>query len=132
MIGVNFDKATAGYFIDCLAEGRSIEHGPWTIDDMVMLAGACFFAVRSHGPWRDRIAKLVGGELPRDLHPELEEAVDETLTTDLHGAIEFCAELTMRIVDGEYDDLYKDHLQAILRADTRQIHPVKGFRQFEP
>ncbi len=48
-IGTQFEKSKTEYFLDCLATGKSIE-GVRTVDDMLALAGACFFSVLSLAP----------------------------------------------------------------------------------
>ena len=47
---------------------------------------------------------------------------------DLHGAIEFCAELAMNIADGDYDERFEEVVQVLLRGDTMELSPVRGFR----
>ena len=98
---------------------------------MLMLAGACYFAVLSHGPWQQRIKEIAGQEAPGEMPNELSEAIEETHTADLHAAIDFIFELTMRIIDGEYDDRYQECVRALLRGDTMQLTPVEGFLDFE-
>lgn len=128
MIGVNFDKMRSEHFLGCLANGGPIEHsGPWSVDDMTALAGACFFIVSTHGPWIRRFAAAMGNEVPEP-HAELKEARDETLFADLHGAIEYLAKLSMRVVDKEYDDAYEPQVSLLLDGAARSIKPLRGFK----
>ncbi len=130
MIGVNFKKATAQRFLKCIASGEPISPSAgWTIDDMLMLAGVCFHAVSSHGPWQDRLARAAGHEPIPPSHTEQQEAVDEMHLVDLLAAIEFCAMLAQRVRDGEYDAVCEGEVSALLRGDTHQMNPVRGFRQ---
>ena len=129
MIGINFDKATAEHFVSCLADGGPIAHsGPWTADDMLTLAGACFFGVMSQGPFLQKVAQMMGKEVPEQ-HPEHAEASEEQFLADIHGAVEFLAELTMRVRDGEFDERYTSPVRALLDGASHSIQPIEGFRQ---
>lgn len=128
MIGINFDKATAEHFVTCLAEGGPIAHeGPWTADDMLTLAGACFFGVMSQGPMLEKIAKLMGKEIPQR-HMEHAEASEEQFLADIHGAIGFIGELAMHVHDGEFDKHYEPRVRALLDGTSLSVHPIEGFR----
>ena len=54
MYPATFRKERATYFLDYLLNGRPMLHDfeqpGWTVDEMLQLAGACFFAVAVHGP----------------------------------------------------------------------------------
>jgi hypothetical protein len=51
-IMVKFNEARAQYPLQCLAVGTPIRPGQdgWTGNDMLALAGACFFGAMSQGP----------------------------------------------------------------------------------
>ncbi len=108
MYPITFKKERAAHFLDSLLTGRPMLHDPeqpgWTIDEMLQLAGACFFVVAAHGPIRRTPTQLQDWQ---SKHPEHKEAEIETLMHDLHGAMEFIAELTQLVYDGGYDERYE-------------------------
>ena len=61
MFPITFKKDRSLYFLNCLQNGRPMLHDPeppgWTVDEMLQLAGACFFAVAAHGPIRQAAAE---------------------------------------------------------------------------
>lgn len=115
MYPVNFKKERAEYFVDCLDKGLAIspdpDQGGWTKNEMVQLAGACFFVLMSQGPISDVMAELSGFGRPEKKHPEHVEAEEELLLNDIHAAIEFAANLSMLAHDGGYDDAYEPFVQ---------------------
>jgi hypothetical protein len=100
VISVRFDKATAERFLDSLVNDRPIElpsRAGWTRDDVLALAGACFFAALSHGPPGYNIADL--DKLPK----ERREAIEEAFRNDLFAAVEVYSRLARLVMDREYD-----------------------------
>ena len=123
-VGINFQKSQSEYLVDCLANGKSIE-GVRTVDDMLALAGACFFVVMSHGP---ALKKGVDwSKVPK----EYKEAEDVRLFADIHLAIEYFGQLSMKVQDGEYDETYEPQVKAIVYTDgeKKTLVPLKGFRK---
>jgi hypothetical protein len=127
-IGIFFDKAKAQHFLDALKHGKPIApQDPlgWTNADILALAGACHFAAMSHGPalYKNTDFSKVPGER--------REAIEETLMSDLLGAIEWHSHATMLVCDGEYDKAFEPHHSAIIirKDEERRIVPVKGFKQ---
>ena len=122
-IGVSFQKSRAGYFVDCLANGNPIDVVA-TVDDMLAFAGACFFAVMSHGP-----ALKQGVEWSK-VPSEHREAEELHFFEEILAAIEYCGQLSMHIHDGEYDDMYEPHVRAIVctNGEKKKLIPVQGFR----
>jgi hypothetical protein len=94
---------------------------------MLMLGGACFFAVMSQGPTMHKVKQMMGNEPPQK-HAEHAEAETELFRADLHAAFEFTSQLVMRVHDGDYDEHFEPAVRAILRGDTKQIQPVEGFK----
>jgi hypothetical protein len=115
---VEFRKDRAEHFVDCLVNGKPIEHATdepgWTVREMMQLAGACFYALAQYGPG----LKFSGArtEKPddanrlteRDFEPPADrehlEAWAESLFSDLHAAVEVVADLTSRTKSGKYDE----------------------------
>lgn len=128
MITIKFSKARAQEFIQALARGNPIlaPDQKWTGNDMLALAGACFFAAMSHGP-----SSFYGTESAHPLKPKDQKAIEDTFFNDLHGAVEFYAHLTQLVRDGLYDEQYEPEVRALVTQQgnvTKTIRPVRGFR----
>ena len=111
--------------LTALSNGTPIE-GVRTRDEMLALAGACFYAAMSHGP------DLHQGR-DRDKAPvDYREATEPGFYRDLHGAVEFYAQVAMMIRLGEYDNRFEPEARAILHAgaegDGGQVVPLQGFK----
>jgi hypothetical protein len=131
MFPLNSRKDRAVQFVQCLAEGTSIGRVQ-TVDEMVALAGACFFALMSHGPILRRMAAQMQNQaLPESQASEHAEADEEMVFNDLHAAIEFSAHLTMLVHDGGYDQQCEPVVQCLVTQDDGQkrVLPVSGFKQ---
>ncbi len=131
MFPLNFRKSTAEKFLECLAEGKplGVVH---TIDEMIGLAGACFFAIQSHGPLLRKVAAEAQGlPPPADQAAEHKEADDEMIRTDTLAAIEFAGYLTMLVKDGEYDDRCEETVGCLVGGDEGhpQVMAVAGFKK---
>jgi hypothetical protein len=127
-IMVKFNKARAQYLLKCLAAGNPIrpEQQGWTGNDMLALAGACFFGAMSQGP-----ASFWCREIPADLPPEYREAEEATFFDDLHAAVEFYGHLTMLVQDEAYDEGYDSTVKALVTQDGdvhKTMHPVSGLK----
>jgi hypothetical protein len=122
-IAISFSKAKAQEYLDCLVTGKAVV-GPWTAENMLALAGACYFAVMSHGPVRlsDRDWETIPAER--------REAAESTFLTDLTAAVEFYAELCMRVRDGNYDRLFEPKLRGVVWVEDwgKHFHAVEGLR----
>lgn len=137
MFPVNFRKARAEYFLDCLSNGKPItydgEQGGWTVNEMAGLAGACFFVIMSHGPLlRGAAAEMQGRTLESSNTAEHAEADDELISSDLHAAIEWIGNLTMLVWDGKYDEAFEELVicGATQEGDTeKRIAPIEGFKR---
>ena len=127
-IGVKFDKARALYYLQCLKNGQPTNppNGVWTGNDMLSLAGACFFGALSQGPESFWLK-----EIPEEMHPEHQELVEEQFDHDLHAAISFYGHLTMLVHDDQFDDGYESHVFALVSQEgdlERRLTPVKGVK----
>ena len=127
-IMVKFDKARAQYLLKCLAAGNPIrpEQEGWNGNDMLALAGACFFGASSQGP-----ASFWPHDIPANLHPEYREAVEANFFHDLHAAVEFYGHLTMLVKDEAYDAGYDANVKALVTQEgdvLKTVHPVSGIK----
>jgi len=134
MFPLNFNKKRAEYYLQCLGEGKPIEpeQTAWTVNEMVGLAGACFFGLLSHGPLlRKAAADMQGKKLEPSEATEHQEADDELVFNDLRGAIEFVGYLTMLVNDQEYDDNYEKLVRCGVTQEgqvTRKVGPIEGYK----
>ena len=123
-IAIKFDKAKAERFIDSLNRGKSIE-GVKTVDDFLALAGACYFMAMSQAPALQQAVdwKRIG----RDPDDEDDE---DTFFADLSAAIEYYGQLSMSVAQGEYDESFEPHHEAIVLVEDEEktVIPVSGVR----
>jgi hypothetical protein len=128
MIGVQFDKARAEYFLDCIRRGKPIARPPgaqgWTCYDMMALAGAMYSATMSHGPGLYQDVDWPKMPFAR------REATEDDFMADLHGAIDWYAQATMLVADAEYDERFEPQHRAILRLKNgkKAVLPLSGFK----
>ena len=129
MFPINFEKSRPARYLQCLAEGEpvGIVH---TVDEILAMAGACFFALQSHGPLlRSLAAEMQGRSMDEAPHPEHKEADDELVLSDLKCAIEFVGVLSRLVQDGEYDEQFEETVRCLVHQDgeTPVVTPVAGF-----
>jgi len=136
MFPVNFRKERAKYYLECLKNGKSIspeQPTEWTVTEMVGLAGACFFAISSHGPLlRTALAKRQGKASESSQTAEHREADGELILNDIHAAIEFIGQLTMLISDQKYDEAFENFVQVGVSQDgqlERTVIPLTGCKE---
>jgi hypothetical protein len=127
-IMVKFNKSRAQYLLKCLASGTPIqpEREGWRGNDMLALAGACFFGAMSQGP-----AAFWPHNIPKNLPPEYREAEEATFFNDLHAAVEFYGHLTMQVQDETYDNGYDPHVMALVTQEGdvhKSIQPISGIK----
>lgn len=135
MFPVNFTKERAKYYLRCLDEGTTIEAeqaNGWTVDEMVGLAGACFFGLLSHGPLlRKAAADMQGRKLEPSETTEHQEADDELVINDIHAAIEFVGHLTTLVQDNEYDNSFEEIVRCGVTQEgevSRKVVPIQGYK----
>jgi hypothetical protein len=127
-VGINFKKSKAEYLLDCIRNGKPIQpidlSKGWTQDDMLAVAGAMLFAVKTHGP------ALLPPEEKAKLPEEYQEAYEHTFYSEIVSAIEWYGKATMMVNLGQYDEEFEDHHRAILvqKETKRLVVPMKGFR----
>jgi len=132
MFPLNFNKKRAEYYLKCLDEGKTIEpeQANWTVNEMVGLAGACFFGLLSHGPLlRKAAADMQGKKLEPPVATEHQEADDELVFNDLHSAIEFVSYLTRLVRDREYDNNFEEFVRCCVTQEgqvTKNVVPIEG------
>lgn len=127
-IMVKFNKARAQYLLKCLAAGNPIrpEQEGWSGNDMLALAGACYFGALSQGP-----ASFWCRDIPANLHPEYQEAEEATFFNDLHATVEFYGHLTMLVQDEAYDAGYDANAMALVTQEGnvhKTVQPVSGIK----
>ena len=135
MFPLNFKKERADYYLKCLDEGTLIKperEGGWTVDEMVALAGACFFGLLSHGPLlRKAACEMTGKTMTPSESAEHREADQELINSDLHGAIEFAGTLTALVLDGQYDEQFGELVRCGVSQEGQvsgRLVPVEGFK----
>jgi len=129
-IPVKFDKAHALYLLDCLSTGKPIQPKDprgFTGDDMLALAGACYFGAMSQGPgaWAQNV------EAFQSKVKEHREAVSLNFETCLLAAIEFYGVLTDLVKHEEYDARQEPKALALVGANEivgKTFAPVRGFK----
>jgi len=147
MMLVRFKKERAEYFLRCLNNGqpmtRDCPEPGWTIEEMMQLAGACFYAICCHGPEMkfagmepqdgvDEDELLKRCEPPAD--PEHREAWARSLLNDFHAAVEVVGKLTSLVHQGEYDKDYEASMmfragQIVDGQINTEVVPLEGFKQ---
>ena len=122
MIGFTFSKDVALSFARSIQSGESIQIPAegWTANNLLMLAGASHFAAMSLGPQAYKTSLL------KSLPKERREAVEESFFEDLAGAVEFIGDLTMKCVDGEFDERFHPSVQVIICGSTKSIQFGEG------
>ncbi len=122
-IAINFDKAKAQHYIECLRTGKPIA-GAQSPDDHLALAGACFFMAMSEG---SQLQQAVDWS---KLAPRFQQDTDENFIPDIHNAIEYYAQLTLLVVGEEYDDTFDPTHHAIVVMDKgkKTVIPLDGMR----
>ena len=122
-IAINFDKAKAERLVEAFNSKKAIDT-PRDVDDILALAGACFFMAMSQAP-----ALHKGVDWSRVGHVEEDEDQD-TFFADLHAAIEYYGQLMMLVAAGEYDDSFDPRHKAIvmMQDDRKTVIPVEGVR----
>jgi hypothetical protein len=125
-IAINFDKAKAERLLESLTNHKPIE-APHNVDDILALAGACFFMAMSQAPALQQA--IDGSKPPPPPDPDDDEAED-TFFADLHAAIEYYGQLTMMVATGEYDEGFDPQHIAIVTVEDgeKTVVPVAGVR----
>jgi len=124
-IAINFDKAKSERLLQALGKGKPIS-GIESVDDILALAGACFFMAMSLGP---ELQKAVDWSKVADEQQPNEETEDN-FVPEIHAAIEYYAQLSLLVADGEYDDHFDPKHNAIVMIDrgNKTVVPVDGMR----
>ena len=123
-IVVEIKKERLEYYLDCLMVGKPIEppDGEWNDQDMITLAGVCFFVLWSHCSEKTRDVKDSG------ILREHEEAIAETWRKDIHVAIEWASDSAKLVHAGCYDDEFDLTHEVKLDGEDWSALPLKGFR----
>ena len=122
MYPIVFDKARAEQLVATIGQGKAIPAPPtgWNSDQLLQVAGTLFFAAMSHGPpTKDRLENLPSGN---------GDTTTQSLSDDLHMAIDFYSDLTMMVCGGTYDERFEPELLAVVMRDgaDRGFKIIKG------
>lgn len=132
MFVVHFSQPWATKFVDAIKHGEPISppSGAWTGNEMLTLAGMLYAAVYSQGPHSHQAAGVTAAQAKK-LPEERREAIEETLTQDIHDAIEFVSMLTFKVIDNEYDEACAPEIKAIVYRDgnNKTVMPIEGFKK---
>ena len=125
---VKFNKARAQHLLNCLAAGTPIEpeHEGWNGNDMLVLAGACFFGALSEGP-----ESFWCPDIPKTQHPEYREAEEASFSNHLHAAVQCYGHLTMLVLDRAYDEGYEANVKALVAQEGdvhKTVRPISGIK----
>jgi hypothetical protein len=125
-IAINFDKAKAERLIARLTQGKSID-GIQSVDDILTLGGVCLFLAMGQGPALEKAVDW--SKIPAEQQPD-EDEEEDTFVEDLHAAIEYYAQLTLLVANGDYDDYFDPNHKAIvlIEAGEKTVIPIEGIR----
>jgi hypothetical protein len=118
MYPIAFDKARAQELLAIIGEGNDIPApaGGWSCDQMLQVAGALLFAAMSHGPVEKSPLK--------DQPATNGSTSTQSLSDDLHMAIDFYSDLTMMVCGETYDQRFEPELTAVVMRDGAE----RGFK----
>jgi len=122
MYPIVFNKDRAEQLVSTIGQGKAIPAPPtgWNSDQLLQVAGALFFAAMSHGPPpKERL---------EDLPSENGDTSTQSLSEDLHMAIDFYSDLTMMVCGESYDERFEPELTAVVMrvGNDRGFKIVKG------
>jgi hypothetical protein len=118
MYPIVFNKARAEELLAIIGEGKDIPAPAvgWNCDQMLQVAGALLFAAMSHGPVDKNQAKK-----PSSANGDTST---QSLSDDLHMAIDFYSDLTMMVCGETYDRRFEPELTAVVMRDGTE----RGFK----
>ncbi len=119
-VSIRFEKAKVEHFLSALANGKPIE-GVKSADDVLALAGACFFSALS----RSSSIEQRGDDDESD-----EPRTEDAFIADLHAAVEYYAQLSMLLATGDYDQAFEPYHQAIVAVEggEKTVTSIEGMR----
>jgi hypothetical protein len=117
MYPIVFNKARAEELLAIIGEGKDIPApaGGWNCDQMLQVAGALLFAAMSHGPVDTSKVKQSSAN---------GDTSTQSLSDDLHMAIDFYSDLTMMVCGETYDRRFEPELTAVVMRDGNE----RGFK----
>lgn len=122
-VSIDFDKQSVRAFVERLNQGQPLSppEGGWTPENMLSLAGACFALLCGQGP-------AGVGESDNE---EQDEAAWNTFYDEMHAAVEWCADRTMDVIVGDYDQQFDERHQATIQVVGEEMHvqPIAGFKE---
>jgi hypothetical protein len=113
MYPILFNKSRAEQLVAQIGAGKDIAApaGGWNCDAMLQLAGTLLFAAMSHG------RPAMDSEQFADVASANGDTTTQTLSDDLHMAIDFYSDLTMMVCGDTYDGRFQPELLAIVMRD---------------
>lgn len=119
MYPIVFNKTRAQDLLTILGEGKDIPApaSGWNCDQMLQVAGALLFAAMSHGPAIDK-------NQPTKKSSSNGDTPTQSLSDDLHMAIDFYSDLTMMVCGETYDNRFEPELTAVVMRDGTE----RGFK----
>jgi hypothetical protein len=120
MYPIVFNKQRVEQLVRAIGQGQDLPApaNGWSCDQMLQVAGALFFAAMSHGrPELDR-------ERFDDFAGINGDPSTQTLSDDLHMALDFYSDLTMMVCGDTYDDRFEPELLAVVMRSG----PDRGFK----
>jgi hypothetical protein len=129
VIHVHFDKAKAQRLLNQLRQGDPLQPPTargWTGQDLLSLAGACFFAAFDHA---DALRRGTRSQPPLPRQPCAN--LDEAFAADLRAAIETLGRLAMMVADGDYDEGFAPHCSLVVgvKRGQRVLIPREGVKE---
>jgi len=120
-IAIRFNPTKADHLLQALSAGKTLD-APRNIDEVLALAGACFFHAMSRAP---ELHKGVDWER---LGKKPKEQSEEAFLADVQAAIEYYAHLMMLVAVGEYEQNFTGPHEAIVlvQKDHKTVIPLAG------
>jgi hypothetical protein len=113
MYPIRFNKSRAEQLVGQIAAGRDIAApaGGWSCDAMLQVAGTLIFAAMSHG------RPALESEQIAEMASDNGDTTTQTLSDDLHMAVDFYSDLTMMVCGDTYDERFQPELLAVVMRD---------------
>jgi hypothetical protein len=131
-LAVQFNKEHAEAVLDAIKNGKPlpVPEGRWTGGAMLSVAGMLYAAVFSHGPQTHQVARITAA-MKKAMHPEKQEAIEQTFHRDILDGIQFLSQLTFQLIHRKYDEQFGPEVVAIVyeaEDGGKRAKPAKGFK----
>jgi hypothetical protein len=113
MYPILFNKARAEELVAMIGSGKDVAApaGGWNCDAMLQLAGTLLFAAMSQG------RPNMDSEQFAEIASANGDTSTQTLSDDLHMAVDFYSDLTMMVCGESYDERFQPELLAVVMRD---------------